>query len=321
MARPAIAFDMTAASRVDIDASAVHVFLDGRDISAALAIEGSHVSYVPAQPLSRGSHTVEVQVDEPGGATASDSWNFVVNASETQTYENGERATDSKYDNSAPDEQVGFYAAASVPYYTAGSYVRFIVTGPYGGHGYVVFPGLSGRYPLIPYAPGYYYVIVFVPVGYAIPYPPIACRFFAPGGRAYTIPLNRPIAFHPAPVTRSSSGPATPAYVMSAPTYHSPSTRPPGAYQGTSNYIVVNRQPSAPQPVTNDEQAGVTVHDAQPAPGVIVHGTYPQPVTATEPYMTAPRAVPMHAPQSAPPTPPQRSAPPPANSGNTVRMM
>jgi hypothetical protein len=318
LGRPPISFDLEASSRVDLDASDIHVDVDGHDVSDQIDIDGSHVTYVPLQPLARGSHTVRVAVDQPGGTRASDAWSFVVTVSEPQIDNEMQPAGDG-------DAPIAFYPAISAPSYAPGTSVRFIVTGPYGGHGYLVFPGLSGTYPLVPYAPGFYYVVVFIPIGYATPNPPVSCHFFAPGRRAQTVPLDRQIAIRPSAAPPAPGSAHAPAYVMSAPQPATASTTL-RAFTGSAAPAVVVQQTPAVEPFAVPDPPAAANGSAEFHETIVVHGARAMPVVepaGAEPRNPEPRNPEPRAPESrsagerppearVPARPPARSAPAPA---------
>ncbi|MCW7075301.1 MAG: Ig-like domain-containing protein [Candidatus Methanospirare jalkutatii] len=61
-----------------VDTSAVRIYVDGADVSAEAVVLQTKVSYVPATPLSDGTHTVKVIVADRKGNIATKTWSFEV---------------------------------------------------------------------------------------------------------------------------------------------------------------------------------------------------------------------------------------------------
>ncbi len=61
-----------------VDTSAVRIYVDGADVSAEAVVLQTKVSYVPATPLSDGTHTVKVIVADREGNVATKTWSFEV---------------------------------------------------------------------------------------------------------------------------------------------------------------------------------------------------------------------------------------------------
>jgi len=61
-----------------VDTSAVRIYVDGADVSAEAIVLQTKVSYMPATPLSDGTHTVNVIVADRKGNIATKTWSFEV---------------------------------------------------------------------------------------------------------------------------------------------------------------------------------------------------------------------------------------------------
>jgi hypothetical protein len=184
----------------------VTLFLDGRDRSDAISLEDGRVRYVPDAPLASGEHAVEVDVTDASGGRLSYRWTFTVTgANATESYDSGvtpmqalpgDISSEPSPSYAAPYATSGFssfYAMNPAPFYW-GEGIRFVFVGVPGGYGFVTFGGIPGFFNLIPFGFNTYYVLVPVPIGFAVPNPFIACHFFPPSGTPVVVPYPRHLA-------------------------------------------------------------------------------------------------------------------------------
>jgi large repetitive protein len=76
--RPSVGFTLTDVG-TGVDASTLHVVLDGVDVTGAGTLAGGDFSYVPAADLALGGHQVRVTVsDRSGNAMPAAQWSFSV---------------------------------------------------------------------------------------------------------------------------------------------------------------------------------------------------------------------------------------------------
>jgi len=196
-------------------AGAVHLLVDGKDVSDALAIAGSRVTYQPATPLADGIHAVELDVDEGANSRLSYQWSFAVDGTAA-------KASQSSVADAAPAAGVadqgpevpsypplnaalgdsgppfgypnfGLYALNQSPFYW-GQNVPFVFNGAGGGNGFLTVGGIPGFFNLTPIGYNSYYVVVPIPVGYAVTNPPIVCHFFRPNGSPVVVTYRRHVA-------------------------------------------------------------------------------------------------------------------------------
>ena len=135
---------------MSVDLSDIRFTVDGIDETSRLQIDGTHLIYVPAQPLEAGTHLVAVAVDVGATGVAANSWQFDAGGGGDAVYYAGDR-------------------------------IRLVFAARPGGHGYVTFRGFPGRFALRPLGPGYAFVTFIVPQDYAGPAPVAECHYFAPG--------------------------------------------------------------------------------------------------------------------------------------------
>lgn len=191
---PSVGFSLESGKHIELPASAIHVTLDGADVSPLLIVNGNRVTYVPAAPLARGTHRVDVAIDEPAGADARYGWSFDVTAeSPAHTAQPQLPPPENEDDGLYNAPPLVFTPAVQGTSFPAGAPIAFYVSGPPNGYGYVAFPGLPATFPLVPYGPGRYYAVVPIPAWYVNPHPFITCHFFHDGVGSAIVPLNRRI--------------------------------------------------------------------------------------------------------------------------------
>jgi hypothetical protein len=215
-----------------LDKKAIRFVIDGRDVSDAIAVSGTHVQYAPSPPLSSGEHAVEVAVTDAAGGKLSYAFTFTVDVASAQASGHAAAAataSDAATDAALPagaDQSAAstagsaaalaapmsglqddgsqsfgtFYPLAPGPYYW-GQDANFYFAGVPSGWGFLTFSGVPGVFDLIPLGLGTYYATVPIPVGYVFWPPFIACHFFGPGGTPYVFPYPAPlhIVAHRAP--------------------------------------------------------------------------------------------------------------------------
>lgn len=201
--RPAIEFEIHTADDASVTRNEVHVTLDGVDASRDLQIAGSRLEIVPHDRLSLGAHQVDVSVQDTSGERAVDHWTFTIDSGDaavptvrddTSASNVGSDYSDgySGYDYGgygggvsgypgAYGSPYGYYPGAGAffpvgygPYYI-GEPLNFIYTGFQLG-GFVTIGGFPGQYPLVPFAPYYYFVTVPVPANYNGGLPVAVCH-------------------------------------------------------------------------------------------------------------------------------------------------
>ncbi len=302
--RPAIEFEIHTASDTGVTRNQVHVSLDGSDASRDLQIAGSRLEIVPRKSLALGSHHVDVSVVDNSGEQAADGWSFTVDpqdAAVPTVQDDATASADTGYDNgaSAVIEGDGY---ASSPYYGGYGYsgsglffpvgfgpyyygepLSFIYTG-FGLGGFVTIPGFPGTYPLVPFAPNYYYVTVPVPSSYAGGTPVAVCNF----------PHNRRRLLSTGPVriehARRPAGSSAPAWV--APRWH-PTLRSLATLPGTPWGL---RQFVAEQTTREPQTGGVTFRRygsvAEPRMLLVGPDRTPSLTRVAQPRLMEPRIVP-----------------------------
>lgn len=235
--RPTIEFEIHTADNASVNRRQVHVTVDGNDADRDVQIAGARLEIVPRDNLNLGAHQVDVSVEDATGERATDHWTFTVDASDAavptvrddtsgndnaSTYDNGYGSNGDYGDaggygygysggygyNGAFGLPYGYYPGSGAffpvgygPYYY-GEPLRFIYTG-FGLGGFVTIGGFPGTYPLVPFAPNYYFVTVPVPSNYNGGNPIAVCHF--PHNRRYLLdskPLavehtRRPVASRP----------------------------------------------------------------------------------------------------------------------------
>ena len=244
-ATPAIAAQIEGVAALD---GAVHVTVDGRDVSDAVTIAGDRVTYKPSKPLGAGLHAVQIDVDDGSGSRLMYQWSFTVEGDATNSTDAAARsaqpAAPGDDSQSAAPNLAPAYDAADIPSYPPlnaalgdsgppfgypnfgfypvtgsqfywGQNVPFVFNGAPGGNGFVTFGGIPGFFNLVPGGYNTYYVTVPIPVGYRPTNPPIVCHFFAPNGSPVVVPLRRSIAIV---ARRAPQTMRTVATVMRAPT-------------------------------------------------------------------------------------------------------
>jgi len=247
--RPTIEFEIHTADNASVNRRQVHVTVDGSDADRDVQIAGARLEIVPRDNLNLGAHQVDVSVEDATGERATDHWTFTVDASDAavptvrddtsandnaSTYENGYGLNGDAggygYNGSygyGYDGGYGYNGAFGLPYgyypgsgaffpvgygpYYYGEPLRFIYTG-FGLGGFVTIGGFPGTYPLIPFAPNYYFVTVPVPSYYNGGNPIAVCHF--PHNRRYLLD-SKPVAVEH---TRRPAASGPPAWV--APHWH-----------------------------------------------------------------------------------------------------
>ncbi len=199
-----------------LDKTKVHVTIDGRDVSDAIAVSGSRVDYTPAPALASGEHAVEIAVTDASGGKLSYTWMFTVDGAAPQSAQSAAAQTDA----GAPARQAAvqappadalqqtapilgmqddgsqafgsFYPLAPGPYYW-GQPMNFYFTGVPNGWGFLTFGGIPGVFDLVPLGLGTFFATVPIPIGFGFTPPFARCHFFAPGGVPYVFPYQTPI--------------------------------------------------------------------------------------------------------------------------------
>ncbi len=205
--RPTIEFEIHTGGNAGVTRDQVHVTLDGDDASRDLQIVGSRLEIVPHDRLALGAHQVDVSVEDRSGERAVDHWTFTADAQDAAvpTVQDDTSPNDSSgYGNGSDGAYAGgslyggsgyngygyggygspygyypgsgfFFPANYGPYYV-GEPLVFIYNG-FGLGGFVTIGGFPGSYPLVPFAPNYYFVTVPVPSSYNGGTPIAACHF------------------------------------------------------------------------------------------------------------------------------------------------
>ncbi len=196
--RPTIEFEIHTADNASVNRRQVKVTLDGDDASRDLQIAGSRLEIIPHGQLSLGAHQIDVSIEDTTGERATDHWTFTIDSSDAavptvrddtsasdngSSYDNGYSSNaDSGYSGGyGPGGGYGYNGAFGLPYgyypgsgaffpvgygpYYYGEPLRFIYSG-LGLGGFVTIGGFPGSYPLVPFAPNYYFVTVPVPTNY-----------------------------------------------------------------------------------------------------------------------------------------------------------
>lgn len=278
-----------------LDKTKVHVTIDGRDVSDAIAVSGSRVDYTPAPALSSGEHAVEIAVTDASGGKLSYTWMFTVDGAAAQSAQSAaaqqsaaeqpatgapappaalQGAPDDALQQTAPIEGMqddgsqafgSFYPLQPGPYYW-GQQMNFYFTGVPNGWGFLTFGGIPGVFDLVPLGLNTFFATVPIPIGFGFAPPFARCHFFAPGGVPYVFPYQTPIHIvaHRAPLI-------TPPVVGRIPTM-------PGAQTA----------PRVPQTLRNTTMP--TMHRT-PAP----HTVHVTPVRATPGRVMPVRVMPVHA--------------------------
>jgi hypothetical protein len=208
-----------------LDKTKVHVTIDGRDVSDAIAVSGSRVDYTPAPALSSGEHAVEIAVTDASGGKLSYTWMFTIDGAAPQSAQSAPAQPAAQSDDSAALQATppagaleqtapilgmeddgsqafgSFYPLAPGPYYW-GQQMNFYFTGVPNGWGFLTFGGVPGVFDLVPLGLGTFFATVPIPVGFVYGPPFARCHFFAPGGVPYVFPYQTPfhIVAHRAPL-------------------------------------------------------------------------------------------------------------------------
>jgi len=233
------------AGRTSVERSAVHLVVDGRDVSDAISTTHNLVQYKPSQPLSAGEHAVEIAVSDAAGGRLSYTFTFTVEGGgETQSALRSSSSSagagaapqaspaagdDSGASAAPPDDSSayegatpqtingqqnfygGFYPIGGGPYYW-GDNAQFEFLGLPGGFGFVTFSGIPGVFDLLPLGLNSFYAIVPIPIGFIFgPLPIVTCHFFTPSGGTAIVTLpSFPVVHHrrvvTEPVARTTFG-------------------------------------------------------------------------------------------------------------------
>ncbi|MDQ2908485.1 MAG: hypothetical protein M3R44_03945 [Candidatus Eremiobacteraeota bacterium] len=196
--RPTIEFEIHTVDNATVSRNDVNVTLDGLDASRELQIAGTRLDIVPHDRLNLGAHQIDVSVEASDGERAVDHWTFTVDSNDAAvpTVRDDTSANDAGgaysegsggeggynhgggygygnygYGGGAYGLPYGYYPGSGAffpvgygPYYV-GEPLNFIYSG-LGLGGFVTVNGFPGQYPLVPFAPYYYFVTVPVPANY-----------------------------------------------------------------------------------------------------------------------------------------------------------
>lgn len=117
-----------------IDTAAVHLLVNGQDVTADSTVTPSFVTYTPKTDLPAGAVPVKVQVSDTSGLTAEQNWVFTV----------------------APREGIKSVVQSATGPLGAGDVLTVTMTGEPGGNAWFSIPGVTQRVPMSETAPGQY---------------------------------------------------------------------------------------------------------------------------------------------------------------------
>lgn len=181
---PAISAIIATQGGADIDPGAIHLLIDGNDVSANASVIGNQIVYTPRTPLSNGQHNVQVDGVDRSGVPFSGQWSFTSNYSPPNMTSSGGISAGSfgGLQSVYIDRAVG----ASDRYFDVVAY------GPPGGYGNVTIDGVPGIYNLVPYGANRYVAQVTLPFGIDQPFARANVHFVGAGGQAsdFTLPTT-----------------------------------------------------------------------------------------------------------------------------------
>ena len=213
---PIISARIVRRSGAAVDSGAVHLYLDGSDVTSYASFNGDTLTYVPQQHFNQGWHDVFLEGVDANGQSFSSSWNF----DSVFSYDEGFTTSDSGFN---------FYPSGGTVYYP-GDWMHFVLLAPPGGSAYLNLCGL-GRYPFVRsgFSP-YYYVTMPAPPGLVITNCNLGAYYTGSGGLVTLVPASQPIsvltgANYVTPTLPAGAHPG-PIYRYTRPVYRIPAVGP-----------------------------------------------------------------------------------------------
>jgi hypothetical protein len=245
-----------------------HLYVDGIDVTAYSAFDGTTVTYLPRTSLSVGTHTVDFGGDTQNGQPFDAQWSF-------------QTTLDLAYQDSY-DNPYGSFGTALQFYldgagsYGPGDWMRFILIAPPGGNAYLSLCTSPYRYWMWNGGSGtFYQATVRAPYGYSITSCPVEAVFVGWNGQAYYLPYPVFVSINTPPTPRPTP---TPGLRHTEPIGHRPPVEGPSPSPGP----IMHGVPIVPHPdPTSSPPHVVRTPHAEPTPPPT-----PRPVTTPAPAST-----------------------------------
>lgn len=183
-----------------VDPSTVRVAIDGLDVTSRSTVSSAYIAYTPEEPMTGGTHTVEVSGQSDDGTPFDSQWSFEIESDMTTDFVASSIGFAPQFFG-VP--RFGFFPpgfsvfAPGPQFFVFGQPIVIVFFSPFfpNGTGFFSLSGVPGQFVMTPWlgCPGFFWGSFDVPGGVVSPNAVIAAHFTTSDGREVIAHATAPL--------------------------------------------------------------------------------------------------------------------------------
>ena len=183
-----------------VDPSTVRVLIDGVDVTGQSTVSSAYIAYTPSQPMTGGTHTVDVSGQSDDGTPFDSQWSFEIESDMTTDFVASSIGFAPQFFG-VP--RFGFFPpgfsvfAPGPQFFVFGQPIVIVFFSPFfpNGTGFFSLSGVPGQFVMTPWlgCPGFFWGSFNVPGGVMSPNAVIAAHFTTSDGRTVIAHATAPL--------------------------------------------------------------------------------------------------------------------------------